>query len=174
MMAPRRSTKLEQDPARVKLLADRGRVETVQLLVFLEHGPIARSDVDRRLRELYDRVKREIDCTKCANCCRELRVAVGSDDARRLAEHHGQSVRDFRGAHLRIENHRAVFADLPCRFLTGTLCGCYAARPTPCRSFPHLDRPNWRRVVDDARICPIVYNVLECYKSELGNRWRRR
>jgi uncharacterized protein len=173
-MAARRPMTLEKDAARVKLLAERGRAETVQLVVFLEHGPIARSDVDGRLRELYDRVKSEIDCTACGNCCRELPVALGSDDARRLAAHLGQSVRDFRAAHLRIQNHRAVFAGLPCQFLTGTVCACYAARPAACRSFPHLHQPNFRRVADDAGICPIVYNVLQWYRRELGNRWRRR
>jgi len=164
---------LEKDPARIKVLAARGRAETVRLLVFLEHGPIARSDVDRRLRELYDRVKSEIDCTACANCCRVLPVALSSHDARRLAEHLGQSVRDFRAAHVRIQNHRAVFAELPCQFLAGTRCACYADRPAACRSFPHLHQPNLRRVVDDAGICPLVFNVLECLKRELGNRWRR-
>ena len=165
---------LEKDPARIKVLAERGRAETVRLLVFLEHGPIARSDVDGRLRDLYARVRSEIDCTLCANCCRELPVALSSEDARRLAEHLGQSVRDFRAAHVRIQHHRAVFAELPCQFLAGTLCACYPARPAACRSFPHLDRPNLRRVVGDAGTCPIVYHVLECLKRELGNRWRRR
>jgi Fe-S-cluster containining protein len=156
------------------VLAEHNRAETVRLGVFLEHGPIARSEVDHRLRVLYDRVRSEIDCTACANCCRELPVALSSSDARRLAERLGQTVREFRAAHVRIRSHRAVFAELPCQFLTGTRCACYADRPAACRSFPHLYQPNLRRVVDDAATCPIVYNVLECLKRELGNRWRRR
>jgi uncharacterized protein len=169
---------LERDPARVKLLAEAKRGENVKLVAYLEHGPIAPGEIDRRFRLLYDLVRSGIDCTACASCCRELPIPVKRADARRLAEHLGQTMPDFRADHVRIKNHREVFALLPCQFLAGTRCAHYDFRPDACRSFPYLHLPNMRgrlsRVVDDAATCPIVYGVLEGWKRELGNRWRRR
>ena len=62
----------------------------------------------------------------------------------------------------------------PCPLLEGNLCRVYAARPDECRAYPHLDADfvgHSIRRIEDASLCPIVYNVVEEMKVVL--RWRR-
>jgi uncharacterized protein len=60
-----------------------------------------------------------------------------------------------------------------CTFLYGTMCTVYDARPGNCENFPHLVRGEgsllsrmWE-FKDRACYCPIVYNTLETFKTEV-------
>ena len=69
-----------------------------------------------------------------------------------------------------------MLAHQPCPFLEGTRCSSYEDRPTVCRSYPHLDRPDrvsrLLGLISSASTCPIAYDVLEALKAELGHGWR--
>ena len=61
-----------------------------------------------------------------------------------------------------------------CVFLEGNLCTVYEVRPSTCVDFPHLVRgagslvSRMWKLTDRATYCPIVYNVLEEWKPEVG------
>lgn len=42
-------------------------------------------EIDRRVAATTERVWAGIDCTKCANCCREVRPTFSEEEAGRLA-----------------------------------------------------------------------------------------
>src|SRR5215471_1724000 len=106
---------------------------------------------DRRLNTLVSettaQVWQHIDCRTCANCCRSRYLAPDA------------------------ETGKYITRELPCPFLDGNLCGIYEVRPGVCADYPHLQR-NLRsrlwQVLDNATVCPIVYNVLERLKKSLG------
>ena len=122
-------------------------------------------------------MRTEIDCTACANCCKTLPIIVTQAEVKRLAALLEQSLKDFSEKHLRTSEEGTVFATQPCPLLEGTRCSCYEVRPTVCREYPHLDKrlmaSRLLNVIENASTCPIVYNVLETLKCELGDRWRR-
>jgi len=64
----------------------------------------------------------------------------------------------------------------PCPMLNGKLCSIYETRPEVCRSFPHLEQPNFKYrligVIENVAICPIAFNAFEDLKAKLG--WTRR
>jgi Fe-S-cluster containining protein len=64
----------------------------------------------------------------------------------------------------------------PCPMLNGKLCSIYETRPEVCRSFPHLEQPNFTYrligVIENVAICPIAFNAFEDLKAKLG--WTRR
>jgi uncharacterized protein len=56
--------------------------------------------VDRIALELHQEAFGIVDCTKCANCCRTLRVVVTDDDILRIARHLGMAPDEFIAAYL--------------------------------------------------------------------------
>jgi uncharacterized protein len=168
---------LQKDSRVVRQLGEAKRHDNLTFRAFLKQGPVSMAEVDRMFHAYYELVSAAIDCTSCASCCCSLPVGVGRADARRLATELGQSLADFRREYLKKSDWGDVFARSPCPFLQGTRCSVYEQRPAVCRSYPHLQKRDMPtrmlQVVGNAEVCPIVYNVVECVKAELGTRWRR-
>lgn len=125
-------------------------------------------------------VEEQIDCTQCANCCREMDVEVSTAEVTAIAAHLGMRVEDALRLYTRFDPHAQertlAKKDGACVFLDGNLCMVYEARPRPCREFPHTHPPGvslgsrMSSVCRHASVCPILYNALEAYKHRLGFR----
>ena len=132
---------------------------------------------DRRLntmvRETTSQVWKHIDCRTCANCCRMQHPVFSRTEAQRIATYLGLTLEEVRARYLTsdADTGKYITRELPCPFLDGNLCGVYEVRPAVCADYPHLQR-NLRsrlwQVLDNATLCPIVYNVLERLKQSLG------
>ena len=132
---------------------------------------------DRRLNtivsETTSQVWEHIDCRTCANCCRMQHPVFSRTEVQRIAAYLDLSVEEVRTRYLTsdAETGKYITRDLPCPFLDGNLCSIYEVRPAVCADYPHLRR-NLRsrlwQVIDNAAVCPIVYNVLERLKTTLG------
>jgi uncharacterized protein len=109
-----------------------------------------------------------IDCTRCANCCRSLDVALTPADTDRLAQGINvplDTILTHYADHQRGQtlDEWAVMRGKPCPFLTGTFCSVYIHRPETCRLYPDFT-PDFRwtlqHTIEGAGLCPIIYNVL--------------
>lgn len=135
---------------------------------------------DRILRRIAEDIEEQIDCTKCANCCKLATAVVTERDAARLARHLRIPLAQFLAEYTvesqeegRVLRRSEVTG---CVFLEGTECTVYEARPDACQRFPHVVRgagsiaSRMWQFTDRATYCPIVYNSLEAFKQELGFR----
>jgi len=66
-----------------------------------------------------------------------------------------------------------VFRSSPCPFiLPDNYCSIYDSRPKACREYPHTDRKRMHQIFSitqkNISICPIVFNVVERIKKEIG------
>jgi Fe-S-cluster containining protein len=125
-------------------------------------------------------VESQIDCTQCANCCRQTLVEVSNLEITRIAEYLRMEPAEVTRLYTTTEDPDApgtrvlLNRNNGCVFLDGNLCIVYEARPDACRRFPHL--VNSRRslgsrmasIFQRASYCPIVYNTLEAYKHLVG------
>ena len=164
---------IETDPARVAKLAEAKASAHMQLRAHLKNRG-REAETDALFRRLYQEVSREIDCTKCANCCIQRSPVLQAEDVERLSRRLGLEPREIEKKLLRREDDRLLFSRQPCPLREGNLCSCYEDRPEDCRFYPHLDMPDrvssLMGIICNADVCPIVYEVLERMIEVLGRR----
>lgn len=131
--------------------------------------------VELRFRRLAQEVEEQVDCTACANCCKQATVRLADRDVERLARSlrikPAQFLRDYTEE---TADEGLILKRTPggCVFLAGNLCSVYDVRPGNCERFPHLVRGEGSIVSrmwdfkDRACYCPIVFNTLEAFKHE--------
>ena len=135
--------------------------------------------VERRFRAIAQEIEEEIDCTKCANCCRVATVQLSERDVEKIAKFLRIKPAEFlRDYTVESEEEGLILKrlDSGCIFLSGNDCTIYESRPRTCVDFPHLIRgagsflSRMWQMPDRATYCPIVYNSLEAFKEEAGFR----
>ncbi|HHF7020315.1 TPA: YkgJ family cysteine cluster protein [Streptococcus mutans] len=133
----------------------------------------APKNLDKIVQEVHAEVFREIDCTKCANCCKILGPLFTEADISRIAKHFRMRLPVFEDMYLRVdEDNDKVFKSMPCPFLgEDNLCSIYDIRPKACREFPHTDRKKIYQInhltIQNTLICPAVYLFVEKLQERL-------
>ena len=128
----------------------------------------------KNLDKIVQEVFREIDCTKCANCCKMLGPLFTEADISRIAKHFRMRLPVFEDMYLRVdEDNGKVFKSMPCPFLgEDNLCSIYDIRPKACREFPHTDRKKIYQInhltIQNTLICPAVYLFVEKLQERLA------
>ena len=175
------------DLVQIRRLGEKKRDENFRLRMHLKR----RNYQERRLVRIAQDIEDQIDCTACANCCRVATVKVTERDVEKLARALGVSRQRLLSEYTQEDPADESARDRPyrqaegrvlkrtqagCVFLQGNLCSVYEARPHTCAIFPHLTRGAgslvsrlWQ-MIDRACYCPIVYNTLEAWKTEVGFR----
>ncbi|MDT9504663.1 YkgJ family cysteine cluster protein [Streptococcus mutans] len=134
----------------------------------------APKNLDKIVQEVHTEVFREIDCTKCANCCKILGLLFTESDISRIAKHFRMRLPVFEDMYLRVdEDNDKVFKSMPCPFLgEDNLCSIYDIRPKACREFPHTDRKKIYQInhltIQNTLICPAVYLFVEKLQGRLA------
>ncbi|MCB5099785.1 YkgJ family cysteine cluster protein [Streptococcus mutans] len=134
----------------------------------------APKNLDKIVQEVHTEVFREIDCTKCANCCKILGPLFTESDISRIAKHFRMRLPVFEDMYLRVdEDNDKVFKSMPCPFLgEDNLCSIYDIRPKACREFPHTDRKKIYQInhltIQNILICPAVYLFVEKLQERLA------
>jgi len=133
-------------------------------------------EIDRLVFATTRRVWAGIDCTSCANCCKEMKPLFSEDEVNRLARRLGMERQEFIGKFLEpseTEPERPwQTRTKPCPFLRNNRCSVYDDRPAVCSGYPYLYEAEFltRTIGTMERIstCPIVYEVIEELKKSLG------
>jgi uncharacterized protein len=122
---------------------------------------------DNVVHAIHKEVFEQIDCKKCANCCRVLGPRLNMTDIDRFAAVFRISESTFRQKYLRTdEDDDLVFKSMPCPFIeVNDLCSVYESRPRACRQYPHTDEKNVQtklpRLVVNSLYCPAAVLIIE-------------
>lgn len=148
--------------------------EQQALCTFLQlEVPLSDRQLQTLVGETTEQVWQHIDCRSCANCCRTRHPVFRRAEVERIAAHLGLTDADVRDRYLTsdADTGKYITRTLPCPFLDGNLCAIYPVRPAVCANYPHLHRnlrARFWQTLDNAAVCPIIYNVLERLKTHLG------
>jgi hypothetical protein len=160
----------------IKKMATERKKENWEFRSFLKQHDLTSHEIDAIVHEIVDGVTSQIDCTQCANCCKQIRPVLDQEDISRFALGLKILASEFQDQYLCADDENPSkhnFNKLPCPFLKNDQCSNYDHRPEECRSYPHLHKNDFVSrlwgVVENYDICPIVFNVYEQVKIELWN-----
>lgn len=170
------------DLVQICALAERKEEENWKFRQFVKFEcKLDEKEIDRQVWETTKRVWADIDCTACANCCREVRPTFSDKEVSRLAERLGMTQEEFGCAYLerRKEGDNPwQTRTSPCPFLKDNRCSVYEDRPADCKGYPYLYEPEFSSrtmgMINRTFTCPIVYEVLEELKRSWGFARRKR
>ncbi len=142
-----------------------------QLLAKLNKLPV--KQVDSYFHEEHDKVFEQIDCLKCANCCKTTGPLFTQKDIERIAHHLNQKPGAFIEQYLRLdEDNDYILKSTPCIFLDkSNYCSIYDIKPKACGEYPHTNRRNMNEIstltFNNAMVCPAVSKILENIEKKL-------
>jgi len=142
--------------------------------IFVEHlKSLNTLEIDETVHRLDQVITPKIDCTQCGNCCKTLMINVEEKEADIAAYHLKMSRTAFDEAFLEKSlSGKMLISKIPCHFLDDNKCTIYESRFGGCREFPALHLPNIQKRLFTIFMhydrCPIIYNVIEELKTEVG------
>jgi Fe-S-cluster containining protein len=168
------------DLVQIRALAKEKEDENWRFRRFVKECDLDPDDMDRQVFETTKRVWAHIDCTACANCCREVRPTFSEEEVSRLAIRLGVSQQQFVADYLQPtegEKNPWETRTKPCPFLKDNRCSVYEDRPADCKGYPYLYEPEFpfrtMAMIGRTFTCPIVYEVIEELKQSWGFRRRK-
>lgn len=170
------------DLVQIRALAEQKQDESWRFRQFVKFEcKLDPDEMDRQVSETTKRVWAGIDCTTCANCCREVKPTFRKEEVNRLAERLGMTPERFVDAYLERneeEGNPWQTRTTPCPFLKDNRCSVYEDRPADCKGYPYQYGPDFafRTMTMTGRTftCPIVFEVIEELKQAWGFKRRRR
>jgi Fe-S-cluster containining protein len=141
------------------------QVESSQLVKKLKR--LKPKNLDQQFHELHDEAFEEIDCLKCANCCKTTSPIFLMVDIERLAKTFRMKPQVVIANYLKVdEEGDYVLQSAPCPFLDHeNYCTVYKDRPAACREYPHTNRKRMHQILDltnrNTLVCPAVFRIVE-------------
>lgn len=165
------------DLVQIRQLAHRKETENFSFRQFLKtRCNLEPDEIDQHVFEITRRVWANIDCTTCANCCRQMKPTFSEKEVDRVAHRLGIERQGLIDTYL--ERSEADTGNpwqtraTPCPFLKDNRCSIYEDRPGDCSGYPYLYNPNFvfrtLGMIERTFTCPIVYEVMEELKKSLG------
>jgi uncharacterized protein len=128
-------------------------------------------DVDNLFHEAHYKVFEEIDCLKCANCCKTTSPIFRDVDINRLSKRLKTNPSQFIANYLHMDNEGDyVLNSSPCVFLQeDNKCEVYEDRPLACREYPHTNRKKMKQILSltlkNTEVCPAVARIFSKIKK---------
>lgn len=165
---------METDIGRIEELTRRGEDENRRFRNLLERCNLKTEEIDAIVHRHLREVSEQIECRECGNCCKVFRPELAPHDIVRLAGHLGIPKEEFIAEYIvEYETGKGLFFKCaPCPFLRDNACTVYPGRPDVCRAYPTLHREGFIQnlgiTFSNCSVCPIVYNVYDRVKMEIG------
>ena len=115
----------------------------------------------------HNEVFEEVNCLKCANCCKSIPPIVSQRDIKRISSHLNLSKTTFSDKYLITDNDGdTVINASPCPFLMeDNACSIYEQRPSACRLYPHSGEEQFFKNLNlhktNIQYCPALFEIIK-------------
>ena len=137
-------------------------------------------ELDQQFQELHQELFSEYDCSQCGNCCKKYHGNIPEEDIDQDASYIGMEADEFIDRYLEYNPAECTSETkkCPCDFWDSKTGECLLGdcKPESCKKYPYTDQPDrigsLLSIIDNASICPVVYEILERLKEEYHFRKR--
>jgi Fe-S-cluster containining protein len=142
------------------------------LTAFLDKlDDIVPNDLPALVKKLDADMWGEVNCMKCANCCKTMTPTFTKTDIKRISAHLEMTPKEFTDKWLIKEEDTGdmVNKKQPCQFLKNNMCSIYEVRPTDCAEFPHHNKKPFDAYNDTFKnnltYCPATFTLVDRMKK---------
>lgn len=127
-------------------------------------------ELDEQFLYLHNELFAEYDCSLCRNCCKEYQASFEQEEIGAAAAFLGLMEAEFVDRYMTEDSGEYMIQMTPCCFLNGDgSCALEACKPASCSNFPYTACSGrlFRLIstIEYARICPVVFEILERLKQ---------
>lgn len=128
-------------------------------------------ELDKQFKSLHEKYFKIYDCKKCRNCCKKIGISVNEDELNAICNYLKIGKEKFSKDNLIERYGEYSFKEHKCKFLEeNNNCKIEKCLPRTCKEYPYTDKEerlfSLYSIVDNASICPVVYEILEDLKKE--------
>lgn len=166
---------LEFDIEKIASVGEQKQEENFDFRIFLKGQDF--KNVDRIVYRINEQIISQIDCLKCGNCCKSLRPRLTESEIDKLSRIENLAQSDYVTRFVEIDSFEGIkyLKETPCKYLKNKSCSIYNKRPEDCKSYPHTQKTEFITrtlgMIENYGICPIVFNLFEQLKEELGYKY---
>ena len=91
---------IQTDLKHIKGMGIKKEEENLNFRAFLKRHDMLPEEIDECVHEIANEISSKIDCTKCANCCKQIRPVLDEDDISRFALGLDIPISEFRQQYL--------------------------------------------------------------------------
>ncbi len=138
---------------------------------------IVPQDMPKLVAETDASVWRDIDCMKCANCCKTMTPTFTPKDIKRISAHLDMTAQAFKDKWLVKEEDTGDWVNKkqPCQFLKNNMCSIYEVRPSDCAEFPHHNKKPFDdyndTFINNLVHCPATLTLVERLKKRVEDEY---
>lgn len=152
----------------LKEFKKKGPKKKAKLVKFLQKlDDIVPTDMHKLVAEVEKTVWQDVECLKCANCCKAMTPTFTSKDITRISSHLGMTAKAFKEKWLEKDpdNGDWVNKKQPCQFLgKDNKCSIYEVRPADCAEFPHHNKKPFDlyndTFIQNLDYCPATFTLV--------------
>ncbi len=153
--------RLVTDLAIIAKISKQKYEENFRFRSFLKGYDGPEEEIEAAVHSLYQRISSEIDCRRCASCCRKIQPALSHKEILTFTNGLGLNIDEFKTKYIIQGESPGEFRFIqgPCPFLKDNLCTNYEYRPGDCQSYPHLHKDYFTVVERDRELCYLPHRI---------------
>ncbi len=150
----------------VKEISEKKLDENYKFRVYLKNNADEKT-LDKQFKELHNKHFKNVDCSKCRNCCKTLGISLSENELNKICKHYNWDMAKLKK---QLKEKYGKYVASPCPFLNDdNSCQIKDFLPATCKDYPYTNKDerlySLLTIVQNSRICPVVYNILEDLKK---------
>ena len=151
------------------IMANRKEDENLRFRSYLKEH--ADPDIlDRQFKDLHEKYFKIYNCKDCRNCCKKLNTLMTEEELNNICNKLNLDKEKLINEELKVTDDRYTFKCDRCKFLDDdNNCLAEECLPESCKDYPYTNKSerlfSLYSVIDNAGICPVVYEILEELKK---------
>ena len=123
--------------------------------------------LDKQFKELHNKYFKNMDCSKCRNCCKVLGISMNEEELNKICTKYNLDINYMKNI---LDEEYGEYTVSPCPFLNkDNSCQIKDCLPESCIDYPYTDKEerlySLLTVVNNSKVCPVVYKILEELKE---------